>query len=139
MGTKEESGNGRIGSAVTGLLVNIAHLARGREICGFLVRERQYSSLVIHPIPNVSEKDSEFEMDRDALVEFYRQRIGARDDIIAMYHSHPKGATEPSLKDIEYAPKNTPLEMRYFIITDTGVFEWDLDEDGRVRHGIPVT
>jgi proteasome lid subunit RPN8/RPN11 len=105
-------------------LVIMARNEFPKEVCGFI----RHSSVngnqmwMIHPITNVADEVDQFEMDETELIDFYKnfQHL-----VVGMYHSHPNGRRYPSKTDTEYAPEN----MRYWIVTREGVFEWDMTGD----------
>jgi proteasome lid subunit RPN8/RPN11 len=109
-------------------LIAMARNEFPKEICGFI----RHSSIngndewLIHPITNVAAEVNNFEMDETELVDFYKnfQHL-----VVGMYHSHPRGRKTPSTSDCEHAPDN----MRYWIVTAEGVFEWDLTGDEPVE------
>jgi proteasome lid subunit RPN8/RPN11 len=98
-------------------LIEAALEAADTEICGFVLPDW---TLVF--MPNVAKQPNRFQMDDDALLDFYMQFP----DVLGMFHSHPNGIREPSQTDIDYAP----LRMRYWIVLPTEIVEWDMN-DGR--------
>ena len=109
-------------------LVTMARNEFPKEVCGFI----RHSSVngndewLIHPITNVSDSVSNFDMDETELIDFYKN---FKHLAVGMYHSHPRGRREPSNTDWEHAPE----DMRYWIVTDEGVFEWDMSGDKPVE------
>lgn len=107
--------------AVEERLVRLAKLSPAREICGFIMTD-----WVILPVDNTSSNDYQFDMHEGQQLEvLMHQKL----QIIGIYHSHPSGADFPSDRDIWAAPKN----MRYWIVTTDGVFEWV------IKNGIATT
>lgn len=97
-------------------LVTAALKSVPREICGFVTKEWQ---LVF--MPNVSERDDQFHIDDNALIDFYVSFPSPA----GVFHSHPGGKPEPSNTDIDYAP----VGMRYWIILpyQFEVVEWEMN------------
>lgn len=94
------------------------------EICGFIRRSalNENDEWVIHPITNVAQSPNNFEMDERELIKFYEDYLHLA---VGMYHSHPRGRIDPSTSDREHAPDN----MRYWIVTSDGVYEWDMSDE----------
>jgi proteasome lid subunit RPN8/RPN11 len=91
------------------------------EICGFLMRDDPACYPSIVPCRNIA-KDPQhhFEIHPEDLLKAYERE----EDIVGMYHSHPRGPEGPSEADRKYAP---PGGMRYFIVTLTHVYEHDME------------
>jgi proteasome lid subunit RPN8/RPN11 len=102
---------------VASALVHRAVHATPLEICGFVLQ-----GWVDLPITNTVLEVDKFYMDEGELIEAYRNH---GNEIIGIYHSHPRGNRVPSRIDREYAP----TETRYWIITPQEVVEWDMSDD----------
>lgn len=93
------------------------------ERCGYILR-----GWTITLINNVSAQSSEaFEFDPEQ-----QRRVveDSREMIMGIFHTHPKGSTVPSQKDIEGWP---PIPgLRYWIVTSSEVAEWEL-QDGKPK------
>lgn len=50
------------------------------------------------------------------------------EDIVGIFHTHPSNCSHPSIPDIKGWPKGS---IRYFIVTQNKVVEWELNDDGR--------
>jgi len=98
-------------------LVGAAIAGAGREVCGFVLRDWE-----LLPMRNVAAGDSEFAMDDDELLTVYANRGNS---LLGVYHSHPTGRETPSDVDAMYAPHG----LRYWIITNHNVYEWDMSHD----------
>lgn len=99
------------------ILIAETYAAGRREICGFLLYD-----WTIHYMRNVSAEDTRFAMDDAELLAFYERHLGK---IAGVFHSHPDGRTSPSDVDVAYAP----ADMRYWIVTKQGFYEWDMNSD----------
>jgi proteasome lid subunit RPN8/RPN11 len=106
-------------------LMKAAAEAYPREICGFVLYNKESGWMTSYPITNTAEEADKFYMDEKELVEIHEK---AHAYIIGMYHSHPKGRIEPSTSDCENAP-----EGRYWIVTLDDVYEWDMSGDQPIR------
>jgi [CysO sulfur-carrier protein]-S-L-cysteine hydrolase len=100
------------------LLVKSACRALPREICGFVLGDA--AGWFVMNITNLSPKDTGFIMDEGELLNVYRNY---RDQMVGIFHSHPSGDAKPSFDDAMYAPGN----LRYWIITEFGASEWDMN------------
>lgn len=90
-----------------------------REVCGFVMRGWNYI-----PIENVNpDPEREFTMHPDQMV-----HVMSRDfnNILGVYHSHPRGHYRPSDTDI-YGMRYP--EFRYWIVTHKDVYEWRIEND----------
>lgn len=68
--------------------------AAPEEACGFIMRDGS-----IIEIPNIaSDPITSFQMDRRHLIE---KVVGREDDIMAIWHTHPKGSRVPSYTDLK--------------------------------------
>ncbi len=74
-----------------------------REAVGLLAGRSSGQVDLIMPLPNVADGDWAFLA--DPLAQFSAlQRIGAAGlELLAIYHSHPSGGTDPSPRDLKYA------------------------------------
>lgn len=80
----------------------LAHAARAGdvEICGFITQD-EHAAQQIHEIENIAERRADrFEMDVAAQIVFFRWLRQSRAELIAIYHSHPRGEARPSAHDI---------------------------------------
>lgn len=88
-----------------------------REVCGFII-----DTWDLLPMRNVAEGERAFAMDDDELLHVYQ--VWGR-QLLGVYHSHPNGRTSPSDADAMYAPPG----LRYWIIADNRVYEWDMSHE----------
>jgi proteasome lid subunit RPN8/RPN11 len=72
------------------------------EGCGLLVG-RQGAAARFIPMENVSGSETEYEMEPGALVNALRDLRGTGQELVAIYHSHPRSPARPSKRDIERA------------------------------------
>ena len=91
-------------SLAPGLLEDVIAHARQcypREGCG-LLSGRQVATRFI-PVENSAAGETAYEMDPAQLINALRGLRDDGEDLIAIYHSHPKGPPQPSRSDIERA------------------------------------
>jgi desampylase len=99
-------------------LVYLANQAAPQEACGFIMYT---TGMFILKCENVA-KDPvrNFRInERDILRVFETE-----EHIVGMFHSHPRGPNRPSPTDLKY---QGPPGIRYFIVTLTHVFEYDME------------
>jgi proteasome lid subunit RPN8/RPN11 len=78
------------------------------EICGLIVGQSGVAKQLIL-IPNCSvSPETHYDMDGKALLQAYKKIDASGDDLLAMYHSHPKSEALPSQTDIRDAMRNMP-------------------------------
>ena len=85
-------------------VVNHAKAAYPREGCGLIAGTKP--SLVgsrFIPMTNNAESASEFEMDPAELINTLRDLRNAGEELVAIYHSHPRGPARPSKTDVQHA------------------------------------
>ena len=99
-----------LGSRLTlqpGILEGIVEDSRNaypNEACGVIAGLRQSSTgHRLIRMKNVASSASEFEMDPAELISTLRDMRNAGEDLIAIYHSHPRGLSQPSKVDIQRA------------------------------------
>lgn len=104
------------------------------EICGLMGgQEGQVESIV--PVPNASRTpQSNFEMERQAMVDAIIQFQRAGQEVVAIYHSHPQNAAVPSESDVAQA---TWPDAVYLIVglsdpDQPDIRAWDIQQ-GRVQ------
>jgi proteasome lid subunit RPN8/RPN11 len=96
------------------------------EICGFICLEWKDKLTVkwrVLRMTNTAAEKLEFAMDPEETIERFEQY---GDSIVGVYHSHPQGSHRPSQNDVDYAP----IGLRYWIVTQDQVIEWDMCNDG---------
>jgi [CysO sulfur-carrier protein]-S-L-cysteine hydrolase len=71
------------------------------EACGLLVGRGRADRFI--PMTNALASSTEYEMDPAQLIATLRELRGSGEELIAIYHSHPRGPAKPSKKDIERA------------------------------------
>lgn len=99
-------------------LVKWANLEAPNEMCGFIMRNGP-EKIYLKPCANVAKDPRHhFEIPAEDIVWAYERE----QDVVGIYHSHPRGPEGPSEADRKYAP---PGKMRYFIVTLTHVYEWE--------------
>jgi proteasome lid subunit RPN8/RPN11 len=88
-------------------LVYEAVIAAGRagyplEVCGLLAG--QNGRITHHyPIPNIRQSPIAFEMEPKQQIETMLAIEASRQELLAIYHSHPRGPASPSASDIAQA------------------------------------
>lgn len=88
------------------------------ERCG-LVRINPLGGWHLIEIANLSFRPNEFVMGSEELLEVWRTY---GEEIIGVWHTHPRGDRRPSDHDRQWAPGG----MRYWIVTEWGVSEYDM-------------
>ena len=84
-------------------ILDEARLGYPDEVCGLISGQNGTVEQII-PIRNVSPTPHiAFEMERQAMVKAILGLQQARQEIVAIYHSHPTSAAEPSEHDIALA------------------------------------
>ena len=97
------------------------------EICGLLLGQGSVVDAVL-PCTNVtSEPEDSFEIDPAALIAAHRAARVGGPAVIGHYHSHPRGAASPSLRDAEAAEAGS----RWVIIAGADLRGWFAAEAGR--------
>ena len=71
------------------------------EACGLLVGKGSADRFI--PMENTLASSTAFEMDPAKLISTLRDLRGAGEELVAIYHSHPRGPARPSKSDIERA------------------------------------
>ena len=82
-------------------VIQDAKKAYPNEGCGLLAGRHAAERFI--PMKNVSPSATHYEMDPAELIRALRDLRGARDALIAIYHSHPQGPAHPSTTDVERA------------------------------------
>jgi len=99
-----------IDSKLLAQLKNRAAAAGSDEICGFLIGSGDEEAAVVSRIvesPNVARDPSRtFEIDPAIHFGIRRRLQRTADEIVGVYHSHPKGPPVPSQRDLERAPQS---------------------------------
>jgi proteasome lid subunit RPN8/RPN11 len=101
------------------------------EICGLLGGRDEQATTSVR-IPNISTTPAvRFEMDRRLMVEaiIALQRAGL--DVVAIYHSHPEGGSEPSRTDIAEAtwPDAVYLIIDLSNLEMPGIGAWSIQRE----------
>jgi proteasome lid subunit RPN8/RPN11 len=87
-----------------GLLDRVIEHAKAeypREACGLLVGRGSAERLI--PMENVLASSTAYEMDPAQLITTFCHLRSAGEELVAIYHSHPRGPARPSKSDIERA------------------------------------
>jgi len=71
------------------------------EACGLLVGRGSADRFI--PMENALGSSTAYEMDPAQLITTFRDLRGGGEELVAIYHSHPRGPARPSKKDIERA------------------------------------
>jgi proteasome lid subunit RPN8/RPN11 len=106
----------RVRKSVLERLAEEAKRAGEKECCGLLAGSEGVISEVF-PARNALESGKEFEIAPAELFSVFRAMRGAGLEHLGIYHSHPKGPSGPSARDIEqaYYP-----DAAYFVISPGG-------------------
>jgi len=82
------------------------------EVCGILTGTATDSRTAIAhavvPLPNISQRPLSFEIDTDVFAQERARLHHTGHTVLALYHSHPSGSTQPSTRDLEI-PKIAPV------------------------------
>ena len=105
-------------------LIRAAATSNGMEICGFITSRMSPYFLMNHsPKP-----EANYECDLGETRRAIELIAAGNDRVIGFFHSHPSGVTYPGQQDVAGWP-NPDLNWRYFIVTATGVYEYELTAD----------
>lgn len=106
------------------------------EACG-LVAGRADRAEVVHPISNLLKSQVRYRMDPYQQLNAFEKIEEAGLELIAIYHSHPRGPEVPSQTDIDearyevasliWSPHNGEWQVRAFWLDETSVTEIPLD------------
>ena len=108
-------------SSVCQDLMDRADLVHGdRERCG-LIRIDQDRRWHILEVSNRSNFKDEFVMSAEDLGPLWNLY---EDQIVGVWHTHPRGDMRPSEKDVKWSP----LDLRYWTVTQRGVQEYDMQQ-----------
>jgi len=79
------------------------------EACGLLVGRTSAERFI--PTKNISQSAHQYEMDPAELIAIFRDLREKQEDLIAIFHSHPRGPAELSKTDVErsYYPEAAHL------------------------------
>lgn len=95
------------------------------EVCGLVLQDH-----TIYAVNNVAtEADRAFEFSIPDLNQFMKNHKVS--DVLGVYHTHPSNSIWPSDADIAGWPSGENL--RYWIVTQQAVTEWEKCNDGGVR------
>jgi proteasome lid subunit RPN8/RPN11 len=72
------------------------------EACGILGGQ-EWRAIHIIPVQNIYKSQTRFKMNPQAQLEAFNQLENLSCDLIAIYHSHPRGKSYPSKEDIDQA------------------------------------
>jgi [CysO sulfur-carrier protein]-S-L-cysteine hydrolase len=87
-----------------GLLDRLIEHAKAKypqEACGLLVGRGSADRFI--PMENVLASATAYEMDPAQLINAFRDLRSSGEELVAIYHSHPRGPARPSRIDIERA------------------------------------
>jgi len=79
-----------------------AEQASPRECCGLLEggrTEQGFTIQALHPVRNLSDDPDRFEIDPQGHIAAVKQARANGGSIVGCYHSHPRGAAQPSASD----------------------------------------
>jgi len=91
-------------SLASGVLESVTEHAKSvypNEGCGLLVGRQTAERFI--PMRNAAASETHFEMDPGQLIAVLRDLRDAGETLIAIYHSHPHGPSEPSTTDVARA------------------------------------
>ena len=72
------------------------------EACGLVVIRPPHDMRFI-PLPNSLRSETAYDIDPALLASIFRQLRESREELLAIFHSHPKGPAYPSKHDLERA------------------------------------
>ena len=119
-----------------GELVRHAREALPEEGCGFLVGRSGVASRFV-PAANALRSETAFAVEPGFLFDLFRELRASGEELVAIYHSHPKGPAAPSTRDVSGAhyPETAHIivslagqepEVRAYRIAGQEVLEMDL-------------
>jgi proteasome lid subunit RPN8/RPN11 len=83
-------------------IIRHAQACYPQEGCGLLAgRENQATRFI--PMENCLGSETEYEVDPRQLIQTLRSLRDSGEQLVAIYHSHPRGPAEPSQRDVERA------------------------------------
>ena len=83
-------------------VVRHAVASQPAEGCGFLIGRADSVDRFV-PAPNVLGSETAFEVEPQFLFDLFRQLRSSGEEIVAIYHSHPRGPAVPSRRDVAEA------------------------------------
>ncbi|MBF0273507.1 MAG: M67 family metallopeptidase [Magnetococcales bacterium] len=122
---------------ISRILVNkiLAHAQRSlpRECVGVLAGQGR-EALSWHPLTNIAPGEQTFLADSNEQIRLFRELREQGREVVAIYHSHPKGPAQPSSMDRELAVYPDALMLVVGMQTD-GRLEMNgfLNRDGRLE------
>ena len=108
-----------------------AAAAPEREVCGLLFGMADKEVTTIRTCANVAANPADtFEIDPALLIAAHKAQRSGGPALIGCYHSHPNGAGEPSLRDLESA--NGEQEL-WLIIAGNSLRAWRMSGEGQAE------
>jgi desampylase len=93
------------------------------EVCGLIFGTEAHISQIV-PCQNVAQnRRTRFEIDPSALIAAHKAARSGGDAIIGSYHSHPNGAGQPSITDMNFAGGDASLML---IVAQGTVSAWSV-------------
>ena len=82
-------------------MVDYARSRYPKEACGLLVGRGGQTRFL--PMENLLDSETAFEIDPALLASTFRSLRESGEELVAIFHSHPKGPAEPSKRDLARA------------------------------------
>jgi proteasome lid subunit RPN8/RPN11 len=83
-------------------IIDHAKTTLPEEACGLVVIQPPHSMRFL-PLPNALRSEIAYDIDPALLASTFRQLRESREELFAIFHSHPKGPAHPSKHDLERA------------------------------------
>ena len=100
--------------SIASRLLGDAQASPDVEICGIIAIDGKHN-FYCYPVDNISiTPNINFEMDPKQLIHCQKTLRDKNQSMVAIYHSHPNGNTQPSTTDIE---QHEYYDLLYLIIT----------------------
>ncbi len=88
---------------LTQKLLHLAQISPEQEVCGLIGGQGNFARSC-YPVNNISEQPAiRFEMDPEQQIAAMKTMRDKDEQLLAIYHSHPSAAAEPSQRDIQLA------------------------------------
>lgn len=114
-------------------LVELAEQGAPKEMCALLVGKRDDMNTIITDIILVDNVDknpqTRFSIASEDLLEGYKLAQSNGEDIVGIFHSHPKSEAKPSKTDIQYMTAN-PVVWVIHSVRDNEMRAYTLDKSG---------
>ena len=91
-----------LGAGILEGMINDARRRLPEEACGFLVGTADRADRLV-PAPNRLRSPTAFSVEAQFLFDFFRELRRSGEDLVGIYHSHPRSGAAPSERDVARA------------------------------------